>query len=182
MLRKLGLMAIVMSFAATAMADDSTLKVKEGDAFPKFELTAAQVEKIPGKKAGEKVSLADLKGKNVVIFFYPKALTSGCTIESCGFRDCAEKFPKDAILIGASADTEEKQKEFIEKHKLPYALLCDTELKLIQALGIQSMKGKVPQRISFVIDKEGKISKIYTKVSPKDHPEEVLKYVNALGK
>jgi thioredoxin-dependent peroxiredoxin len=180
MLRLLLTTLFVTSLGVPLMADDTKLKVKEGDAFPAFELTAAQVEKVPGKKAGEKLSLKDLKGKNVVVFFYPKALTPGCTVESCGFRDLAEKFPKDAILIGASADTEAKQNEFIEKHKLPYALLCDTDLALIKALGIQSGKNAVPQRLTFVIDREGKITKIYSKVTPKDHPDEVLKYINAL--
>ena len=170
----------IVASAAVVLADDSKIKVKVGDAFPEVELKAAQVEKIPGKKAGETVSIKDLKGKTVVIFFYPKALTPGCTVESCGFRDESAKFPKDAVLIGASADTEETQKKFIDKEKLPYALLCDTDLKLIQALGIQSVKGKVPQRITFVIDKDGKIAKIYDKVSVKDHPADVLKYVEAL--
>lgn len=172
--------ALSLATAGVSMADDSTLKVKEGDAFPKVALKAAQVEKLPGKKAGDSVSIEDLKGKTVVIFFYPKALTPGCTVESCGFRDAAEKFPKDAVILGASADTEAKQQEFIEKHKLPYALLADTDLKLIQALGIQSPGGKVSKRVTFVIDKEGKIAKIYDKVSPKGHPDDVLKYVDAL--
>ncbi|OWK35070.1 peroxiredoxin [Fimbriiglobus ruber] len=168
-------------FAATAaVADDSTLKVKEGDAFPDVTLHAAQVEKIPGKKAGDTVSIADLKGKTVVVFFYPKALTKGCTIESCGFRDLAAKFPKDAVLVGASADDEALQKKFIDTNMLPYALLCDTDLKLIQSLGIQSPKGKVPQRVTFVVGKDGKIAKIYSKVTPADHPTEVLKFVEEL--
>lgn len=170
----------IVASTAFVLADDSKIKVKEGDAFPVVALKAAQVEKIPGKKAGETVDIKDLKGKTVVIFFYPKAMTPGCTVESCGFRDESAKFPKDAVLIGASADGEELQKKFIDKEKLPYALLCDTELKLIQALGIQSPKGKTSQRITFVIDKEGKISKIYDKVTPKEHPAEVLKYVESL--
>jgi peroxiredoxin Q/BCP len=169
-----------MFAVAGASADDSKLKVKVGDAFPDVALKAAQVEKLPGKKAGDTVSIADLKGKTVVLFFYPKAMTPGCTVESCGFRDAAKDLPKDAVMIGASADTVEKQQEFIDKNKLPYALLADTDLALIKALGIQSGTSKVPQRVTFVIDKEGKIAKIYGKVSPKDHPAEVLKYIDAL--
>ena len=165
---------------ATAVADDSTLKVKVGDKFPDVALNAAQVDKVPGKKVGDTVSIADLKGKNVVIFFYPKALTSGCTVESCGFRDLSAKFPKDTVLIGASADDEKLQQKFIDTNKLPYALLCDTDLKLIQSLGIQSPKGKVPQRITFVINKDGKIAQIYTKVDVRKHPEEVLQFVESL--
>ena len=165
--------------AVGAAAQDSKLKVQEGDKFPDVDLKAAQVEKIPGKKAGDTVSIADLKGKTAVIFFYPKAMTRGCTIESCGFRDLAAKFPKDTVLIGASADTVDLQQQFIDKEKLPYALLADTDLKLIQALGIQSPRGKVPQRITFVVDKDGKIAKIYTKVDVNTHPEEVLKFVQS---
>ena len=180
MTRLFAAMVATLFAVAGASADDSKLKVKEGDAFPDVALKAAQVEKLPGKKAGDTLSIADLKGKNVVVFFYPKAMTPGCTVESCGFRDAAKDLPKDAVMIGASADTVEKQQEFIEKNKLPYALLADTDLALIKALGIQSGTSKVPQRVTFVINKEGKIAKIYGKVSPKDHPAEVLKYIDAL--
>lgn len=182
MLRSLSVVAAAVLLAAAAPAQDSTLKVKEGDKFPDIKLSAAQVEKVPGKKAGDTVGIADLKGKTVVVFFYPKAGTKGCTIESCGFRDLAEKFPKDTVLIGASADDEKAQVKFITENKLPYALLCDTDLKLIKELGIQNAKGKTPQRVSFVIDKEGKIAKIYTKVNVQDHPTEVLKQVEAMQK
>ena len=123
-----------------------------------------------------------MKGKTVVVFFYPKASTPGCTAESCGFRDLADKFPKDTVLIGASADKEAAQTKFIKDHKLPFALLCDTDSKLIKELGIESTKGKVPQRVTFLVDKDGKIAKVYTKVTPKNHPAEVLKDVEELGK
>jgi peroxiredoxin Q/BCP len=164
-------------FAAAAAADDTKLKVKEGDKFPDVPLTAAQAEKVPGKKAGDKVSIADLKGKTVVVFFYPKASTKGCTIESCGFRDLAERFPKDVVLIGASNDPEKAQQKFIDENKLPYALLCDTDSKLIKELGILAQGGKAAQRVTFVIDKDGKIAKIYDKVDVNKHPEDVLKFV-----
>jgi peroxiredoxin Q/BCP len=169
--------ALVLSLSGASAQDPSTLKVKVGDAFPNVPLTAAQVEKLPGKKAGDTVSIADLKGKNVVVFFYPKALTKGCTVESCGFRDLAKEFPAGTVLLGASADDEALQDKFIAKEMLPYPLLCDTDLKLIQALGIQSPKGKVPQRKTFVVGKDGKIAKIYDKVDPAGHPKEVLEFV-----
>ncbi len=168
-----------MTLAASASADDSKLKVKVGDPFPDVPLQAAQIEKALGKSA-KTVSIADLKGKIVVVFFYPRALTKGCTVESCGFRDLAEKFPKDAVILGASNDGEAKQKEFIDKHMLPYALLCDTDNKLINSLGIND--GKAAKRLTFVVDKEGKIAKIYEKVSVKEHPAEVLKFVEELSK
>ena len=164
---------------AAASADDSKLKVKEGDAFPDVPLAAAQIEKALGKE-GKTVSIADLKGKTVVVFFYPRALTPGCTVESCGFRDLAEKFPKGTVLLWASNDGEPKQKEFIDKHMLPYALLCDTDNKLINSLGING--GKAAKRLTFAVDKDGKIAKIYEKVTPKDHPAEVLKFVEELSK
>ncbi|QDU22517.1 peroxiredoxin [Urbifossiella limnaea] len=172
--------AVGLCLSAASAQDVSTLKVKAGDAFPNVPLVAAQVEKLPGKKAGDTVGIADLKGKNVVVFFYPKALTKGCTIESCGFRDIAKDFPADTVIMGASADDEKLQDKFIEKEMLPYPLLCDTDLKLIQALGIQSPKGKTPLRKTFVVGKDGKIAKIYEAVNPATHPAEVLAFVKGL--
>jgi thioredoxin-dependent peroxiredoxin len=166
---------------SVASAQDSTLKVKVGDPFPNVPLVAAQVEKLPGKKAGDTVGIADLKGKNVVVFFYPKALTPGCTVESCGFRDLSTKFPAGTVLLGASADDEKLQDKFIEKEMLPYPLLCDTDLTLIRALGIANANGKTPQRKTFVVGKDGKIAKIYEKVDPKGHPTEVLEFVKGLN-
>lgn len=169
-----------LSLAATVVADDSKLKVKEGDAFPEVPLLAAQIEKALPEKEATHLSIADLKGKIVVVFFYPRALTGGCTVESCGFRDLAEKFPKGTVIIGGSNDGAAKQKEFIDKNMLPFALLCDTDNKLINALGING--GKAAKRLTFVVDKDGKIAKIYEKVTPKDHPAEVLKFVEELSK
>src|SRR5262245_7878978 len=160
-------------------ADDTMLKVKEGDKFPDVPLAAAQIEKV--KKDAKTVSIADLKGKTVVIFFYPKALTKGCTIESCGFRDIAKDFPENVVVIGASADDLALQQKFIDEHKLPFPLLTDTKQELIKALGIlSSPTGTTPKRVTFVMDKEGKIVKIYEKVTPATHPEEVLKFVETL--
>lgn len=178
MLRFASLAAVLGLCVSVASADDSKLKVKAGDKFPVVPLAAAQIDKAkPGAKT---VSISDLKGKTVVIFFYPKALTKGCTIESCGFRDLAKEFPADAVLIGASADDVTLQQKFIDTHMLPYALLADTDLKLIKELGIQSPKGAVPQRITFVIDKDGKIAKVYEKVDVNKHPKEVLEFVKSL--
>lgn len=172
--------AIVCVMAVPAMsADDTTLKVKVGDQFPEVPLAAAQIDKV--KKDAKTVSIADLKGKTVVIFFYPKALTPGCTVESCGFRDASKDFPENVVLLGASGDTVAKQQEFITKEKLPMALLADTDLKLIKELGILGKAGgTTPKRITFVVDKDGKIAKIYEKVTPKDHPQEVLEFVKTL--
>jgi peroxiredoxin Q/BCP len=163
-----------------AIADDTMLKVKEGDKFPVVPLEAAQIDKLKLKDA-KTVSIADLKGKVVVVFFYPKALTKGCTIESCGFRDIAKDFPEDVVLLGASGDDMKLQQKFIDTNMLPYPLLCDTKQELIKDLGILgSATGTTPKRVTFVIDKEGKIAKIYSKVTPADHPKEVLDYVKSL--
>lgn len=173
--------AVACALTASATADDTKLNVKEGDKFPDVPLAAAQIEKTGVKKDAKTVSIADLKGKNVVVFFYPRALTPGCTTESCGFRDIAKDFPEGTVLLGASGDTVEKQQEFIDKHKLPMALLADTDLKLIKELGILgAANGKTPKRVTFVVGKDGKIAKIYEKVTPANHPKEVLEFVKGL--
>ena len=153
---------------------------KAGDPFPKTAVPAVQAEKLPGKKAGDTVSVADFAGKVVVVFFYPKASTKGCTVESCGFRDLAGKFPKDVVVIGASADKEEAQVKFIKDNNLPFALLCDTELALIKPLGIEIEGRKLPKRVTYVVGKDGKIAKVYDTVSPAGHPAEVLAFVETL--
>ena len=160
--------------------DDTMLKVKAGDKFPDVPLAAAQIDKV--KKDAKTLSIVDLKGKTVVVFFYPKADTPGCTVESCGFRDKAKDFPKDVVLLGASIDDVIAQNAFIEKFKLPMPLLCDTDSKLIKELGVLNPKNSRAQRVTFVIDKEGKIAKIYT-VGGKEidaHPKDVLDFVKTL--
>ncbi|MBX9582512.1 MAG: peroxiredoxin, partial [Gemmataceae bacterium] len=114
--------------------------------------------------------------------FYPKALTKGCTVESCGFRDLAKEFPKDAVLLGASADDKALQEKFIEAHNLPFPLLCDTDLKLTRELGALAANGKMSQRVTFVVGKDGTIAKVYDKVDPAKHPKEVLDLVKGLTK
>jgi peroxiredoxin Q/BCP len=177
--------AVALVFAGSALlADDTMLKVKEGDKFPDIALKAAQVEKIPGKKAGDTIKISELKGKVVVVFFYPRALTGGCTVESCGFRDemKKEEFPKDVVILGASNDGEKLQQKFIDTNTLPYPLLCDTEFALIKELGIanNATKATAAKRVTFVVDKEGKIAKIYSKVTPASHPKEVIEFVKTL--
>lgn len=169
----------VVSVLGTAAADDTKLKVKEGDKFPEVPLAAAQIDKV--KKGAKTISIADLKGKVVVVFFYPKALTPGCTVESCGFRDIAKEFPESVVLLGASADNVELQQKFIDEKMLPMPLLADTDLKLIKELGVlRAPDAKMSGRVTFIVGKDGKIVKIYDKVTPKDHPKEVLDFVKAL--
>src|SRR5262245_17376911 len=119
--------------AAVVLADPP----KEGDKAPGFDVPATSVSTVlKDKKDAKTLSLADLKGKTVVLFFYPKALTKGCTIESCGFRDLAKDFPENVVVIGASADDLALQQKFIDEHKLPFPLLTDTKQELIKPLGI----------------------------------------------
>ncbi len=172
--------AALGALAAVGTAADDTLNVKVGDKFPDVPLAAAQIDKV--KKDAKAVSVADLKGKTVIVFFYPKALTKGCTVESCGFRDLmgAKDFPKDVVVLGASADDVALQQKFIDTNSLPMALLADTDTKLIKALGILSPNGKTPKRVTFVVDKDGKIAKIYDKVDVTAHPKDVLDFAKSL--
>jgi peroxiredoxin Q/BCP len=179
MLRNLSIAALFgICLGAASAKDDTMLKVKVGDKFPDVPLSCAQIDKV--KKDAKTLSIGDLKGKTVVVFFYPKADTPGCTVESCGFRDKAKEFPKDVILLGASIDDQLAQDAFIKKFELPMPLLCDTDSKLIKELGIVNAKNSRAQRVTFVVDKEGKIAKIYDKVTPKDHPAEVLEFVKSM--
>ncbi len=165
--------------------DDSKIKVKEGDKFPDVAVKVVQIEKaLPDKKDAKEVKISDLKGKIVVLFFYPKAMTPGCTVESCGFRDAVKDYPKDVVVVGASADEPKLNQEFIDKEKLPYPLLCDTDLSLIKQLGVKMGKNNMAQRVTFVIDGEGTIKKIYPVQNPKikEHPAEVLAFIKTLQK
>ena len=132
---------------------------------------------LPDAKDKKTLSLKDLKGKNVVLFFYPKAMTKGCTIESCGFRDKIADFAKlDTVVLGISVDTLGDQDKFTKKESLSFPLLADTDKTVTKAYGALSPRG-LPSRYTFVIDKKGVLRKVYTKVSPANHPAEVLSYI-----
>ena len=131
------------------------------------------------------VSLSDFKGKKLVLWFFPKASTSGCTLEGQGFRDDFKKFQdKNYAIIGMSADPPAKQKKFAEQQEFQYPLLCDEEknvLKAYHAWGIKKMYGREYEgvkRISYLIDEDGKILKAYEKVKTKSHAVDVLKDIN----
>jgi peroxiredoxin Q/BCP len=164
-------------FAAAVNAADAP--PKEGSPAPDVNLPATQIEKaLPDKKGEKTLKLSDLKGKkNVVLFFYPKAMTRGCTIESCGFRDVAEKLADlDTVVIGISTDKVEDQQKFTDKEKLNFPLLADDGKETTKAFGSLGANG-MASRYTFVIDKQGTIRKVYTKVSPNSHPDEVVKFV-----
>ena len=133
---------------------------------------------------GKEVSLKDFKGKTVVLYFYPRADTPGCTKEACEFRDTYKQMQKTgAVLLGASPDTPKAQKKFQEKFHLPFTLLADADKKLCNAFGViqeKNMYGKKVMgvaRTTFIIGPDGKIKHVFHKVKPEGHSEEVLAYL-----
>ena len=148
------------------------MALKIGSKAPALQLT---------DEAGRSFSLASLKGKTVVLYFYPKADTPGCTTESCEFRDHSAAFAaKAAVIIGISPDTEKAQTKFKKKFDLPFTLLADADHAGAEAYGVwqeKSMYGRTYMgvaRTTFVIGEDGKIRAIFEKVKPKGHAEEVL--------
>ncbi len=130
---------------------------------------------------GDKVSLKGYLGKNIVLYFYPKDDTSGCTKEACSFSDNLPKFSKiDAVIIGVSPDSIKSHKKFSEKYKLKFDLLADEDKKVVEKYGVwkeKSMYGRKymgVERTTFIIDKKGKIKTIFNKVKVDGHDKEVL--------
>ncbi len=138
---------------------------------------------------GENVSLKDLRGKTVVLYFYPRADTPGCTIEACEFRDSYKKIQKTGVvLLGISPDTSKAQKKFEEKFDLPFTLLADADKKVANAYGVMKEKNMYGKKVmgvartTFVIGPDGKIKHIFNKVKPEGHADEVLELVKGMGK
>ncbi|MCF8460343.1 MAG: thioredoxin-dependent thiol peroxidase [Flavobacteriales bacterium] len=146
--------------------------LKEGDEAPAFS----------GKdQNGNTVSLSDLKGKRVILFFYPKDMTPGCTAEACNLGENYSELQKLGFeVIGVSADSEARHQKFVEKYNLPYTLLADTELEIIKAYGVWGWKkfmGKEYDgihRTTFIIGKDGVLEKVILKVKTKDHTAQIL--------
>jgi peroxiredoxin Q/BCP len=139
----------------------------------------------PGDRApqieGPGFKLSEQKGKSVVVFFFPKSDTPGCTKESCEFRDHHQQFgKKDAVIVGVSPDRAEAQQRFAQKYGLPYAFVPDPDHSIAQAYGVwkqKSMYGRTYmgiERTTFVIDPRGRIAKVYPKVKPAGHAAQVL--------
>jgi peroxiredoxin Q/BCP len=134
---------------------------------------------------GDDVALKDFKGKNVILYFYPKDDTPGCTKEACDFRDHSKTFDKkDMVIIGINPDSVESHVKFKKKYGLPFQLLSDPDKKTLETYGVwkeKSMYGRKymgVERTTFVIDGAGKISKIFPKVSVTGHIDEVLASIN----
>ena len=130
---------------------------------------------------GETVSLSDYKGKKLILFFYPKDGTPGCTAEACNLRDNYQDLKEKGYeLLGVSPDSRRKHTNFINKHELPFHLIADTEKEVLQAYGAwgeKKMYGRKYMgviRSTFVIDEEGKIEQIFRKVKTKDHAAQIL--------
>ncbi|MBN6205969.1 thioredoxin-dependent thiol peroxidase [Ralstonia pickettii] len=140
-------------------------------------------------QAGEDISLSDYRGKYVILYFYPKDMTPGCTTEACDFRDHHDSFSElDAIILGVSPDPAERHQKFIAKHELPFELLADESHQLAEAFGVWKLKknfGKEYygiERSTFILDKEGKLLKEYRKVRVKGHVEAALEFLKEEAK
>lgn len=140
--------------------------MKVGDPAPAFSVS---------DHTGATRTLSDFAGKRVVLWFYPKADTPGCSREGCGFRDLYAEFQaKGAEVLGVSYDTPAENAAFVEKYGFPYPLLCDTDQLIAKAYGAYSADQGYPQRNTYVIDGEGKLEQALEGVNPKTHPRSLL--------
>ena len=130
---------------------------------------------------GEKIALKDYRGKWVVLYFYPRADTPGCTIEACSFRDSFKRVEKiGAVVLGVSPDTAKDQKKFVDKYDLPFTLVADADKKIGNAYGVMQEKNMYGKKVmgiartTFIIGEDGRIRKIFEKVKPEGHAAQVL--------
>lgn len=154
------------------MAKAIELGLKVGDLAPEFTAVTQH---------GAQVSLSDFRGKHVVLYFYPRDDTPGCTKEACGFRDSFDAFRKRGVVVlGVSTDTAKSHTKFAEKYRLPFELLVDDEKKIVQAYGVWGEKRFMGRkylgthRVTFLIGPDGKIERIWPAVKPEEHAAEVL--------
>jgi len=154
------------------MATELKLKLQEGDPAPSFSALTS---------GGGKLSLADLKGKPVILYFYPRDDTPGCTKEACAFRDHYAAFKKrGAVVLGVSLDPVKTHDKFVAKFQLPFPLLADEDKKIVNDYGVwgqKSFMGRKYQgihRVTFLIGADGRIKRIWPKVKPEEHAAEVL--------
>lgn len=148
-------------------------ELKVGDTAPDFSLL---------DERGLPVGLKNYLGKKVVVlYFYPKDFTSGCTAEACSFRDDYKPIQdKGAVVIGVSLDSVESHLKFSEKYMLPFTILSDHKKEVAKAYGVLGVGGFLAKRVTFIINKDGKITHVFTKVYVKQHSEEVLKALEEL--
>ncbi len=154
------------------MATELKLKLQEGDKAPNFSVLT---------NGGSQIALADFKGKAVILYFYPRDDTPGCTKEACGFRDHFAAFKqKGAVVLGVSVDPVKAHDKFVAKFKLPFPLLADEDKKIVNDYGVWGQKMFMGRkydgihRVTFLIGPDGKIKKIWPQVKPEEHAAEVL--------
>lgn len=140
--------------------------VKPGDKAPEFEA------EITG---GKKISLSDYLGKKVVLYFYPRDMTPGCTNQACSLRDNYDEIKKKTVLFGISTDNLESHRKFTEKHNLPFPLIYDKDGKIAEKYGVKRIIGV--KRTTFIIDEKGNISDVIEKVDTKNHAEQILQKI-----
>ena len=170
------LLVVIIGFVMKSNSSDETTLLNEGDKAPDF--TALDDD-------GNAVSLSDFSGKNVVLYFYPKDDTPGCTKEACSFRDSFEKIKSTgAVLLGVSLDTQESHKKFIEKYKLPFPLLVDRNGEISKKYGayIAYLRTiKISKRMTFIIDGSGLIKKIFREVDVSKHADDVYNELQSIA-
>ena len=179
-MKKFLLLAVAVAIVAaipfiTVRADDSTMPAV-GQSAPTFTLPS---------QTGEPISLDTYRGKWVVLYFYPKDMTTGCTIEAHKFQDALPQFDaKNAVILGVSVDTVDSHKQFCTKDGLTFHLLADPDHKVVDEYGSLGHFGTwtIANRNTFLIDPQGKIVKVWTKVDPNHHSEEVLTAIADLKK
>lgn len=152
------------------------MSLNVGEQAPDFTATA-----VGGKYGtGREVSLGDFRGRSVVLYFYPKDDTPGCTTQACGLRDAWQKLEQRGEIFGVSIDSAKSHQKFIGKYQLPFPLLSDPEHKMVEAYGVwveKSMYGKKymgTERSTFVIGPDGRVSSIHRKVKPEEHVDLLL--------
>ena len=162
-------MVVLLLSAAYAMAQ---ITLKEGDTAPNFSLKGND---------GKMHKLSSFRGKYVVLYFYPKDETPGCTTEACTFRDNISSITEDgAKVIGVSVQDVKSHEDFTKKYGLNFLLLADPEKKVVKEYGVFNDKWDMANRVTFIIDPKGKIVKIYPKVDPKESATEVLAELKTL--
>ena len=149
------------------------MAVKIGEIAPDFSLESA---------SGQRVSLSSFRGrKSVVLYFYPKDETMGCTKEACGFRDSYEMFKRlGAEVLGVSSDSSESHRKFAEHHTLPFILLSDPRKEVRKLYGVRSSMGIIPGRVTYIIDTEGRVIHIFnSQTRPEEHVREALRILKS---
>ena len=157
------------------MTTATEVSLKVGDKAPEFTLASS---------AGENISLKDLKGKSVILYFYPKDDTPGCTKEACDFRDKSKEFEKmNAAILGVSFDDLDSHGKFVRKYQLPFPLLSDEKKEVAKAYGVHKLKSFLGksywgiERTTFWIDPQGKIARIWPKAKVENHIPEILEAI-----